>query len=74
MESKKISQKIEEFKAANPGRAFFSVEFFPPKTEDGVKNLESRFERFKKIGEHSSWTRAHIYALLPLDPFRTASS
>eukprot|EP00047_Mylnosiga_fluctuans_P001811 m.222012 g.222012 ORF g.222012 m.222012 type:complete len:333 (+) comp10693_c0_seq1:44-1042(+) len=49
-EGKKVVDLITEFQAANPGKPFFSVEFFPPKTDDGVKNLESRFDRFQKLG------------------------
>ena len=45
----KISEKIAAFQAASPGKAFFSVEFFPAKTEEGIKNLEARFERFSTL-------------------------
>lgn len=48
--SEKISTKIEQHQAANPGKPFFSIEFFPPKTAEGVKNLEARFDRFKALG------------------------
>eukprot|EP00927_Polykrikos_kofoidii_P006679 TRINITY_DN126_c0_g1_i3.p1 TRINITY_DN126_c0_g1~~TRINITY_DN126_c0_g1_i3.p1 ORF type:complete len:834 (+),score=151.68 TRINITY_DN126_c0_g1_i3:63-2504(+) len=29
---------------------WFSFEYFPPRTEDGVKNLKKRMERMKKLG------------------------
>lgn len=40
----KINEKIEA------GEKFFSFEFFPPKTEDGVKNLHARQERMAALG------------------------
>ena len=39
----KIIEKIRE--AAEVGKAVFSLEFFPPETEDGVDNLLERMDR-----------------------------
>lgn len=50
MSSEKLKDKIAAYQAAHPGKPFFSVEFFPPKTDEGVKNLESRFDRFQQLG------------------------
>lgn len=44
-----ISDKIADFQSKFPGKPFFSVEFFPPRTDDGVVNLEARFARFKSL-------------------------
>ena len=43
----KISQKIQEKLAAN--ETFFSYEYFPPRTPDGVQNL---FERMDRMVSH----------------------
>ena len=51
MSGEKLADKIAAFQASHPGQPFFSVEFFPPKTDDGVKNLEARFDRFQQMGE-----------------------
>ena len=51
MSGEKISQKITAFQAAHPNKPFFSIEFFPAKTEEGLKNLEARFERFAKLSK-----------------------
>ena len=32
---------------------YYSFEYFPPRTEDGVKNLYERLDRMAKQGEHS---------------------
>jgi methylenetetrahydrofolate reductase (NADPH) len=40
----KIRQRIEEKKP------FFSFEFFPPKTGEGVANLYVRFDRMATLG------------------------
>ncbi|KAL6344154.1 hypothetical protein AAG906_031868 [Vitis piasezkii] len=42
----KIIEKIRE--AAEVGKAVFSLEFFPPETEDGVDNLLERMDRMAK--------------------------
>ncbi|KAJ1957596.1 methylenetetrahydrofolate reductase 1, partial [Dipsacomyces acuminosporus] len=43
----KISDKIKL--ATESGRPFFSFEYFPPKTEQGVVNLYDRIERMSKL-------------------------
>lgn len=40
----KICDKMKE---ATPG--FFSFEYFPPRTEDGVENLKKRIVRMKNL-------------------------
>lgn len=45
----KVIEKIKEAGAEN-GRAAFSFEFFPPKTEEGVENL---FERMDRMVAHN---------------------
>eukprot|EP00922_Rhytidocystis_sp_ex-Travisia-forbesii_P055804 GHVS01082627.1.p1 GENE.GHVS01082627.1~~GHVS01082627.1.p1 ORF type:complete len:639 (-),score=90.35 GHVS01082627.1:426-2342(-) len=42
----KISDKMLNWEKENPDKVFFSLEFFPPKTETGVLNLYDRFDRF----------------------------
>lgn len=43
--AKKVSEKLTELPAGQPSVSF---EFFPPKTDDGVKNLLARAERMAK--------------------------
>ncbi|KAJ2774945.1 methylenetetrahydrofolate reductase 1 [Coemansia nantahalensis] len=42
----KLSEKLEQALAA--GKPFFSLEFFPPKTEQGLANLYERVERLAR--------------------------
>ncbi len=42
-----IIQKIN--KAIEEKRPFYSFEYFPPKTADGVKNLYSRLDRMSTL-------------------------
>lgn len=44
----KIIDKINE--KLNAGETFFSFEYFPPKTEEGVKNLHERQKRMVELG------------------------
>jgi len=44
----KVGEKIAAAKAE--GRTFFSFEFFPPKTEEGVVNLKERLKRMVSTG------------------------
>ena len=44
----KVSEKIEASKAE--GRTFFSFEYFPPKTAEGVVNLKERLKRMVATG------------------------
>jgi hypothetical protein len=46
--SVKISEKIAAYEA-NP-EPFFSFEYFPPRTDDGVANLYKRLDRMKNQG------------------------
>ena len=46
----KIHEQMAAYEASHPGKKHFSVEFFPPKTDEGVKNLEARFERYQTKG------------------------
>lgn len=39
----KINQKVDE------GTTFYSFEYFPPKTEEGVKNLHDRQKYMKSL-------------------------
>lgn len=39
---------IDLLKQDNDGKAFVSLEFFPPRTADGVKNLHARMDRMLK--------------------------
>jgi methylenetetrahydrofolate reductase (NADPH) len=41
----KITDKVRERRAAAPNDPFFSFEYFPPKTEEGVYNLFTRMDR-----------------------------
>uniref|UniRef100_A0A0G4FJW1 methylenetetrahydrofolate reductase (NADH) n=1 Tax=Chromera velia CCMP2878 TaxID=1169474 RepID=A0A0G4FJW1_9ALVE len=41
----RVDQKIREWQEQNPGRYFFSFEYFPPKTETGTLNLYDRLDR-----------------------------
>jgi len=49
----KISDKIKDWRQKYPERPFFSLEFFPPKTETGLLNLYDRFDRFSYL--HPMW-------------------
>lgn len=44
----KINDRLKELEAQ--GEKFVSFEFFPPKTDEGVKALMSRAERYSKQG------------------------
>ncbi|KAJ2705251.1 methylenetetrahydrofolate reductase 1 [Coemansia sp. IMI 203386] len=44
----KVSEKIEQ--AIASGTPYFSLEFFPPKTEQGLVNLYDRIERMARLG------------------------
>ncbi|KAJ1647708.1 methylenetetrahydrofolate reductase (NAD(P)H) met13 [Coemansia asiatica] len=44
----KVSEKISQ--AIASGTPWFSLEFFPPKTEQGLVNLYDRIERMAKLG------------------------
>lgn len=44
----KIVDKINQ--AISDGRTFFSFEFFPPRTEEGVENLFERLDRMVSAG------------------------
>ncbi|KAJ2786628.1 methylenetetrahydrofolate reductase 1 [Coemansia interrupta] len=44
----KVSEKIQQ--AAAAGTPFFSFEYFPPKTEQGLMNLYDRIERMSRLG------------------------
>jgi methylenetetrahydrofolate reductase (NADPH) len=46
----KITDKVKERRAKNPSEQFFSFEYFPPKTEEGVFNLFSRMDRMCAAG------------------------
>lgn len=41
----KIVDKIEQWQKENPGRPFLSLEFFPPKTPEGLLTLHECFRR-----------------------------
>lgn len=47
LKSSPLVEKMEEFMKEN--RPFYSFEFFPPKTQDGVANLFSRIERMSML-------------------------
>ena len=47
-ESKTIDPKIVDLITSHTNRPYTSLEFFPPKTENGVVNLKNRLERFQK--------------------------
>lgn len=45
----RIDEKIGQWLKDHPMKPFFSLEFFPPKTEMGVLNLYDRFDRFAAL-------------------------
>jgi methylenetetrahydrofolate reductase (NADPH) len=45
----KINEKIKEWMEQKPNQPFFSFEYFPPKTDDGVHNLYARFDRMARL-------------------------
>eukprot|EP00921_Rhytidocystis_pertsovi_P021460 GHVQ01034260.1.p1 GENE.GHVQ01034260.1~~GHVQ01034260.1.p1 ORF type:complete len:528 (+),score=29.25 GHVQ01034260.1:450-2033(+) len=45
----KIIDKIRDWERVNPCKAYFSLEFFPPRTEMGELNLYDRFDRFAAL-------------------------
>jgi len=45
----KISDKVAEWRKQNPGKTPFSFEYFPPKTEAGVRNLTARMEKMGQM-------------------------
>lgn len=48
-----INQRKEEAKGGEV-EPFFSFEYFPPRTDEGVANLYKRLERMKKKGKFGS--------------------
>ncbi|KAG9291129.1 hypothetical protein G9A89_013001 [Geosiphon pyriformis] len=44
----KVSKKVQ--KAMEEGRPFWSFEYFPPKTQQGVQNLYDRMQRMYRLG------------------------
>ena len=44
----KITDKLA--KAEREGRPFWSFEFFPPRTAQGLQNLFDRIERMRELG------------------------
>jgi methylenetetrahydrofolate reductase (NADPH) len=67
----KINAKIEA------GEKFFSFEYFPPKTEDGVKNLHERQERMVALGPlfcDITWGAGGSTADVTLDVARSMQS
>lgn len=44
----KITEKIQQ--AAQDDRSYWSFEYFPPKTAQGVQNLYDRMERMYQLG------------------------
>ena len=54
----KIIEKINAQKAN--GERFFSFEFFPPKTQDGIENLYLRMDRMSNLNPSFvdiTWTK-----------------
>jgi len=45
----KITDKVAEWRKQNPGKTPFSFEYFPPKTEAGVRNLTARMEKMGQM-------------------------
>jgi len=45
----KIIEKIRKLEKSNDSGPYFSFEFFPPKTEQGVDNLYLRIERMTSL-------------------------
>eukprot|EP00952_Eustigmatos_sp_NYUAD-ZCMA_P004827 21152-Eustigmatos_ZCMA.PRE.1 len=43
--------KLSDLLKEKRNRPFVSFEFFPPKTEDGVKKLHERISNLKTLGE-----------------------
>jgi methylenetetrahydrofolate reductase (NADPH) len=44
----KITEKLA--KAEKEGRTYWSFEFFPPRTAQGLQNLFDRIERMRNLG------------------------
>jgi len=45
----KITDKVAAWREENPGKTPFSFEYFPPKTEAGVRNLTARMEKMGQM-------------------------
>jgi len=45
----KITDKVAAWREQNPGKTPFSFEYFPPKTEAGVRNLTARMEKMGQM-------------------------
>jgi methylenetetrahydrofolate reductase (NADPH) len=45
----KITDKVTAWREQNPGKTPFSFEYFPPKTEAGVRNLTARMEKMGQM-------------------------
>merc|ERR1719473_754812 len=45
----RISDKVAAWRKEHPGETMFSFEYFPPKTEAGVRNLTARMEKMGQM-------------------------
>lgn len=71
----KISEKIQNAQAED--RAFWSFEYFPPKTEVGVSNLYDRMDRMYQLGPEFidvTWNAGGCSSEVTLDICTTAQS
>lgn len=67
----KVIDKINDIKEG----PFWSFEYFPPKTSEGVKNLYKRFERMSRLGASFidvTWGAGGTTSDLTLEISRTA--
>jgi len=46
----KITDKVRDFRKSTPDKSFFSFEYFPPKTPEGVVNLCARMDKMAAAG------------------------
>lgn len=62
----KITEKL--LKAEKEGRTYWSFEFFPPRTAQGLQNLYDRIERMRNLGPEFidiTWCVSELCAELP---------